>query len=207
MPWYVKNNWKAENKSIIKLFEEKNVRRSRGSNPGPLAYRASALPTEPPQRGTHPALQTNLYDNQRLMALLDNRSIEQGRECTILDIHGVWALSSWVQHANGICWMRTFVTNLLHNHFVQSFCLKIILYQNNLLVQQTNIVNQIHHTRLCLGCSSLNFDLHCKNLVVSPLCTCGVIEMIKHFLNECHLYLVQRNKYISNLDCKLILKQ
>jgi len=39
---------------------------------------------------------------------------------------------------------------------------------------------QVYHTRLRLGCSSLNFDLHRRNLVPSPLYISSEIETSHH---------------------------
>jgi len=44
---------------------------------------------------------------------------------------------------------------------------------------------QVYHTRLRLGCSSLNFDLHWRNIVPSPVCTCCEIETSHHYLIQC----------------------
>ena len=63
---------------------------------------------------------------------------------------------------------------------------------------------QIHHTCLRL-CSSLNFDLHRKNIINDPHCSCGAIETSNHYLTECPNYTLQRGRYLSNLPCPLIL--
>ena len=60
---------------------------------------------------------------------------------------------------------------------------------------------QIYHTRLRLGCSSLNFDLHRKSITDSPNCRCGGIETVGHFLLQCPLYNVLRNNLLSDLPC------
>ncbi len=60
--------------------------------------------------------------------------------------------------------------------------------------------DQILHARLRLSCSSLNFDLHRKNIVDSPLCTCGAQETVSHFLLHCPLYQRQRNVLLSNIN-------
>ena len=44
---------------------------------------------------------------------------------------------------------------------------------------------QIFHTRLRLECSSLRHHLYRKNLIDSPLCSCGRSETTKHFFFEC----------------------
>ena len=58
---------------------------------------------------------------------------------------------------------------------------------------------QILHTRLRLNCSSLNSDLFSKNMVNSPLCTCGSVENAEHFLLKCHKYDNFRNILFTSL--------
>ena len=43
-------------------------------------------------------------------------------------------------------------------------------------------LGQIYHARLRTNCSSLNLHLFSKNLTDSPLCACGSIEDIYHYL-------------------------
>ena len=64
---------------------------------------------------------------------------------------------------------------------------------------------QIHHTRLRLNCSSLHFDLHRKNIINDPHCSCGAIETPNHYLTECPNYALLRRTYLTNLPCPLIL--
>ena len=64
---------------------------------------------------------------------------------------------------------------------------------------------QILHARLRLGCSALNYDLSRRSLVDSPLCTCGNVETVKHFLLHCPKYNRLRNDLISNLPCPPLL--
>ena len=47
---------------------------------------------------------------------------------------------------------------------------------------------QILHTRLCMGCSSLNLDLFMKNITDSPMCQCGSIENTHHFFFHSNFY-------------------
>ena len=60
---------------------------------------------------------------------------------------------------------------------------------------------QILHTRIRTGCSSLNFDLFSKNIVDSPLCTCGSgnIENADHFFLRCPLYIDQRTELTNSI--------
>ena len=51
---------------------------------------------------------------------------------------------------------------------------------------------QILHTRLRMGCSSLNLDLFMKNITDSPMCQCGSIEKTHHFFFHCNFYQRQR---------------
>ena len=37
--------------------------------------------------------------------------------------------------------------------------------------------HQVNHARLRLGCSSLNYDLHRRNIIPSSLCACSAISM------------------------------
>ncbi|MCG8049110.1 MAG: reverse transcriptase domain-containing protein [Candidatus Thiodiazotropha endolucinida] len=57
---------------------------------------------------------------------------------------------------------------------------------------------QVLHTRLRTGCSSLNFDLYSKNIVESPLCSCGEVENADNIFFRCHLYLNHRQELIDN---------
>lgn len=68
-----------------------------------------------------------------------------------------------------------------------------------------NRKNQINHARLRLGCSLLNFELHRRNLVPSPLCACGHNETVSHFLLQCPLYHDLRQIYFADLPCAPIL--
>jgi hypothetical protein len=60
---------------------------------------------------------------------------------------------------------------------------------------------QIYHSRLRLGCSSLNFDLHRRNITSSPDCICGAIETPSHFLIHCPRYQHIRQHCFTNLPC------
>ena len=64
---------------------------------------------------------------------------------------------------------------------------------------------QIQHTRLRLNCSSLDYDLFRKNIIDHPHCSCGAIETSNHFLTECANYGDQRQLFLSNLPCPMIL--
>ena len=60
---------------------------------------------------------------------------------------------------------------------------------------------QILHTRLRLECSSLNFDLHRRSIVDSPLCSCGWVETVDHFLLHCPLLADIRLRFLSDMPC------
>ena len=47
---------------------------------------------------------------------------------------------------------------------------------------------QILHTRLRLGCSSLNYDLFKNHVSDTDKCNCGLIESSEHFLLHCARY-------------------
>lgn len=67
---------------------------------------------------------------------------------------------------------------------------------------------QILHTRLRLGCSSLNDDLFRKNISESNTCACGQTESVCHFLLNCPLYQHMRDilyRNIIQLDRSLII--
>ena len=68
-----------------------------------------------------------------------------------------------------------------------------------------NRQGQILHTRLRLGCSSLNYDLHRRSLVESPLCSCGLQETVSHYLLACNKYQHLRNRFLSDLACPVTL--
>ena len=59
---------------------------------------------------------------------------------------------------------------------------------------------QIFHTRLRNNCSSLNQHLYWKNVIDSPLCSCGSIESNQHYFFECKLYLLIRNTLVQKLS-------
>ena len=63
-----------------------------------------------------------------------------------------------------------------------------------------NRKSQILHTRLRLGCSSLNYDLFLKNIVESSLCRCGDIENTEHFFLRCTLYSAQRVELLRHVS-------
>ena len=69
---------------------------------------------------------------------------------------------------------------------------------------------QILHTRLRLGCSSLNSDLYNNHVSDSCLCMCGSQETAKHFLLECNTFNHIRNTTINTLiiafDVDILLK-
>lgn len=60
----------------------------------------------------------------------------------------------------------------------------------------------IHHARLRIGCSKLNYDLN-KNLHVidSPQCLCGALqETAFHFFFECPNFINERNLLLAQID-------
>ena len=60
---------------------------------------------------------------------------------------------------------------------------------------------QILQARLRMECSSLNSDLHRKNIVPNPFRRCGVFESRNHFFFACPLYSLDRLRYLpANLD-------
>ena len=71
----------------------------------------------------------------------------------------------------------------------------------------------IHHTRMRLGCSKLNHDLHFGlHVLADPSCMCGhADEDATHFLLACPRYTVQRNELfnavvpLSNFNVKTLL--
>ena len=64
---------------------------------------------------------------------------------------------------------------------------------------------QILHTRLRLGCSSLNDDLYRRSLVDSNRCSCGEIETVDHYLLHCKNYHRLRAIISSNVQFPLTL--
>ena len=57
----------------------------------------------------------------------------------------------------------------------------------------------IQHARLRMHCSSLNEHLFSKNIVESPMCTCGEIEDTYHFFFNCQMYANHRRVLFDNL--------
>lgn len=58
---------------------------------------------------------------------------------------------------------------------------------------------QILHTRLRLECSILSSHLYKRNIIDSPLCSCGAIETTKHFFISCPNYNRLRNQYLAEM--------
>jgi hypothetical protein len=58
---------------------------------------------------------------------------------------------------------------------------------------------QILHTRLRTKCSALNHHLFQKNIVASPLCSCGAIETTQHFFFHCPLYTIIRETLLRSI--------
>ena len=56
---------------------------------------------------------------------------------------------------------------------------------------------KILHTRLRLGCSSLNYDLFLKNIVESPLCRCSDVEIPSTFSFVVH-YIVTKSRTFTS---------
>ena len=63
-----------------------------------------------------------------------------------------------------------------------------------------NRLDQIHHTRLQLHCSSLNQHLFSKNIIPNPLCTCGEIEDTRHYLLNCIRYRDIRQEMLTTVS-------
>ena len=47
---------------------------------------------------------------------------------------------------------------------------------------------KILHTRLRLGCSSLNADLFSNHISDTDICSCGLVETAEHYLLDCPHY-------------------
>ena len=60
--------------------------------------------------------------------------------------------------------------------------------------------SQTLHTRLRTNCSGLNQHLFQKNIIESPLCTCGGIETTQHFFFSCPLYSVPRRDLLNSVS-------
>ena len=58
---------------------------------------------------------------------------------------------------------------------------------------------QILHTRLRMGCSSLNLDLFMKNITDTPMCQFGSIENSQHFFFQCSFYQRQRTILLNSV--------
>ena len=60
--------------------------------------------------------------------------------------------------------------------------------------------NQILHTRLRLGCSSLHDHLFSRNLIPTRYCDCGLIETTQHYLLHCNKYTQIRDRTIHTIQ-------
>ena len=58
---------------------------------------------------------------------------------------------------------------------------------------------QILHTRLRMGCSSLNLDLFMKNIMNSTMCQCGSIENTQHLFFHYNFYQRQRTILLNSV--------
>ncbi|MES9994357.1 MAG: hypothetical protein ABW098_20600 [Candidatus Thiodiazotropha sp.] len=72
-------------------------------------------------------------------------------------------------------------------------------------ISQVSRAVQVLHTRLRLECSNLNHHLYQKNLVDSPLCSCGEMETTTHYFLHCPNYIQPRLHYLSVLPYQLTL--
>ena len=93
--------------------------------------------------------------------------------------------------------------NIRESATLSEFKSKLLPVSNlaNKLFSIGNRKFQIYHTRLRLGCSTLNYDLHRKNIVPSPLCSCGAVETTVHYLFHCPRYHELRQHYFQDLPC------
>jgi hypothetical protein len=57
--------------------------------------------------------------------------------------------------------------------------------------------SQIMHTRLRTNCSVLSHDLFSKNIIQSPLCSCGEEETASHYFLHCPLYSTIRVRLLN----------
>ena len=58
-------------------------------------------------------------------------------------------------------------------------------------------ISQIMHTRLRTNCSVLSHDLFSKNIIQSPLCSCGEEETASHYFLHCPLYSTIRVRLLN----------
>ena len=80
--------------------------------------------------------------------------------------------------------------------------LKTLDEETNVLYYYGQRWTAVHHTRMRLGCSKLNYDL-CFNLHVSndPSCICGAqFETARHYFVECQLYTRQRETLKATIE-------
>ena len=59
-------------------------------------------------------------------------------------------------------------------------------------------IGQIMHARIRMECSSLNSHLYKKNIVHSPLCSCGGFERAYHFFFQCPNFSEARRGHLPN---------
>lgn len=76
--------------------------------------------------------------------------------------------------------------------------LKKTVKKSKQLYSTDNRRHHVYHARLQLGCISLNFDLHGRNLVLSP-CTSGSVETASHYLTKCPRYGATRRQYFEDI--------
>ena len=62
------------------------------------------------------------------------------------------------------------------------------------------IIGQIYHARLRIVGCSLNHHLFSKNIIDSPLCTCGRPETTKHYLFDCNRFNNLRQEMMQSIS-------
>ena len=69
-----------------------------------------------------------------------------------------------------------------------------------LFSQDGKRISQIYHARLRMDYSSLNHHFFSKNIIDSPLCTCGRPETTKHYLFDCNRFNNLRQEMMHSIS-------
>ncbi|MCG7878660.1 MAG: reverse transcriptase domain-containing protein [Candidatus Thiodiazotropha endolucinida] len=168
------------------------------------------------RRGNHKLCQlykmVNNLTPPYLQQLIPQRVQEQTRYSLRNITNFVIPASRTTHHFNSFLPSTLREWNMLDHDIKESASLQVFKHKINPQVRippiyfntiQTSRRGQILHTRLRLECSSLKQHLYNKNLVESPLCSCGVPETSFHFLLSCINYSDLRQRYFSGLGLRL----
>jgi hypothetical protein len=87
-------------------------------------------------------------------------------------------------------------TNKFKKHLLQRFPYPKKLFSPTFVTRAAEIT----FVQMRMGFSNLNYHLYSKRCIASPLCVCGQVETVDHFLLECSLYQRERTQLTAQID-------